>query len=265
MLVLLVCIGAHSGCTQTRLAPVENKQTSRPLKTPASYRVRSGDTLFSIAFQHGYDYQEVASWNRIRPPYTIYVGQVISLRPGGDKKVTKPQPVIRPATTVRNTTSPPQIKKTEEVAKIDETTEVEPTDEQQRPIASNPPAIATDLAWRWPTTGKIVERYSAGNTGRNGIDIAGQPGQQIQAAEAGTVVYAGSGLLGYGKLIIIKHNDIFLSAYAHNRLLLVKEGEQVSAGQKIAEMGDSGTDSTKLHFEIRRNGRPVNPQDYLPG
>jgi lipoprotein NlpD len=120
------------------------------------------------------------------------------------------------------------------------------------------------LRWHWPTHGHVIETFSSKSSTRKGIDIAGRLGQGVKAASAGRVVYSGSGLRGYGKLIIVKHNEQYLSAYAHNRKLLVKQGDTVKLGQRIAEMGRSGTDRVKLHFEIRREGNPVNPMRYLP-
>jgi lipoprotein NlpD len=126
-------------------------------------------------------------------------------------------------------------------------------------------ASSASLTWQWPATGSLIGRFATGRaTSNKGIDIAGEAGDPVRAAAAGSVVYSGSGLLGYGQLVIIKHNDQFLSAYAHNRRLLVKEGDQIKAGEKIAEMGSSGAEKVKLHFEIRRSGKPVNPETYLP-
>ncbi|MEC8428765.1 MAG: peptidoglycan DD-metalloendopeptidase family protein, partial [Pseudomonadota bacterium] len=120
------------------------------------------------------------------------------------------------------------------------------------------------VKWRWPAKGKVIATFSSRNPLNKGVDIAGKLGESVVAAGSGVVVYAGSGVRGYGKLMIIKHSETFLSAYAHNRKLLVKEGQSVKAGQKIAEMGSSGTDRNKLHFEIRKEGKPVNPMGYLP-
>ena len=120
------------------------------------------------------------------------------------------------------------------------------------------------MDWQWPARGKILQSFSSSSGKNKGIDIAGKLGETVKAAASGSVVYAGSGLLGYGRLVIIKHNEQFLSAYAHNRVLTVKEGDKVKGGQKIAEIGSSGTTSTKLHFEIRSNGKPVDPVRYLP-
>jgi lipoprotein NlpD len=120
------------------------------------------------------------------------------------------------------------------------------------------------IEWRWPHVGTVIAAYSTSGKVNKGIDIAGNPGDSVRAAASGNVVYAGDGLLGYGNLVIVNHNEHYLSAYAHNRKVLVREGEDVTAGQKIAELGSSGTDRPKLHFEIRKNGNPVNPVPYLP-
>jgi lipoprotein NlpD len=129
---------------------------------------------------------------------------------------------------------------------------------------SNQSQTVSDINWRWPHVGTVIAAYSTSGKVNKGIDIAGNPGDSVRAAASGNVVYAGDGLLGYGNLVIVNHNEHYLSAYAHNRKVLVREGEDVTAGQKIAELGSSGTDRPKLHFEIRKNGNPVNPVPYLP-
>ena len=132
--------------------------------------------------------------------------------------------------------------------------------------AVNPPSVSAtgEIAWRWPAAGPVVVTYVAGDQTRQGIDIAGKAGDPVRAAADGTVVYSGNGLIGYGELIIVKHSPAFLSAYGHNRKRLVKEGDRVTAGQEIAEMGSSSANRDSLHFEIRKNGKPANPTDYLP-
>lgn len=204
-------------------------------RAASGYRVvRAGDTLYSIAFDAGVDYRALAKWNRIAPPYVIYPGQRIRL--------------TRPATRSPQTAKP----KTTGTPRAQTTAKSKPA---TAPVAAR--------GWSWPTEGRVIRRYSTRQASK-GIDIAGRRGQTIRAAAAGRVVYAGSGLRGYGELIIVKHNETFLSAYAHNRKILVKEGSKVSRGQPIAEMGSTGTDRVKLHFEIRRRGRPVDPLQYLP-
>lgn len=240
-LILLLCVATLAGCsTHSTYAPVRDR-THAPQSTPGVHQVRSGETLFSIAWQHGLDYQTVAAWNRIPPPYTIYPGQRIDLR-GPQARTTTPAgpPARAPAAA-----APP-------------------------PAAAGRPAPARGVAgtavprWQWPANGQILRRFDASATGKKGISIAGIEGAEIRAAAGGQVVYAGSGLVGYGRLIIVKHNDNYLSAYGHNRNLLVKEGDAVRVGQVIAHMGSSGTNRTQLHFEIREKGKPVDPLRHLP-
>ena len=204
------------------------------------YYVRRGDTLYSIAWQHGLSVDQLAGLNAIRKPYTIYTGQRLRVRPGGKPASTPP---ARPASAAR-----------------------QPARQAAPPTAAKPvqqlPAVVKH--WVWPTRGRVTSGYKPNAEGKKGIEIAGKNGQPVKAAAAGKVVYSGSGLVGYGRIIIIKHNETLLSAYGHNSKLLVSEGEYVKAGQEIANMGSSGTDSTRLYFEIRRNGKPVNPLRYLP-
>jgi lipoprotein NlpD len=232
------------------------------------YTVSKGETLYSISWRYGYDHREVAAWNNIGPPYNIYPGQQLLLipphqryakpRPQADRtvagnKATTPsaQPgeatVTRPAVVATRTPRPPPA-----TSRPARRVEKPPASHQQKGIA-----------WRWPSSGVVVSGFSPAK-GKKGLDIRGKLGQQIIAAADGNVVYSGSGLIGYGNLVIIKHNDTYLSAYGHNRRLLVKEGESVKQGEKIAEMGDSGKEGVILHFEIRRDGKPVNPLGYLP-
>ncbi len=194
------------------------------------YRVRPGDTLYSIARRSGHRYRDLARWNHIRPPYTIYVGQVLRL---------KPRPTIE--------------KKT--VKKV-----------RRRKIPSRHPKKNgkknLKIFFRWPLRGVIVRNFT--QTGRKGIDIAAAPGTPVRAAASGKVVYSGNGLVGYGNLVIIKHGETYLSAYGNNRRLRVREGQRVKSGQTIAEVGTGSDGRAVLHFEIRRNGDPVDPLRYLP-
>lgn len=189
------------------------------------HTVEQGDTLYSISWRYGLDAKQVAHWNGIARPYTIYPGQRIKLSP-----------------------SAPSSKSYAKKAKEKKS--------KKKVAFAKPPGD-----WRWPVRGKLLQKF---NNKNNGIDIAAKEGTAIIAASAGKVVYAGSGLRGYGNLLIIKHNATYFSAYAHNRRLLVKEGVNVKTGEKIAEIGSSGTDRVKLHFEIRKNGNPVDPLKYLP-
>ncbi len=209
-------------------------------KYGATAVVRRGDTLYHIATSNGISPLDLATWNDIAPPYTIYPGQRLKLYPEGRRgPPAASRPAPRPPAA-----SPPS-----------------------RPAATAPaPAAAASspFAWRWPTEGQLVGGYQAGNPTRQGIDIGGSNGQPVRAAADGVVVYSGSGLVGYGELVIVKHNDEWLSAYGHNRARLVNEGQVVKAGQQIAEMGHSGATRDMLHFEIRYNGKPVDPLAYLP-
>ena len=197
---------------------------------PGYHRVRRGDTLYSIAWQNGLNFRQLAEMNDIQSPYTIYVGQSLRLVPS----TPSPSPVTGPVST-------------------------------PKPAAPPEPVLPSIVSrWVWPTTGPLLRGYMPEANGKKGIDIGGKAGQPIVSAADGKVVYSGSGLVGYGRLIIIKHNDSLLSAYGHNSELLVAEGDYVKAGQVIAKMGSSGTSSTRLYFEIRLDGKPVNPLRYLP-
>ena len=235
----LVLLGA---CSAPNPAPVHDRGTIINDRLSHHY-VSKGETLYSIAWRYGLGYRELASWNRIGQPYTIYPGQRLRLKPG--PKTIKPKPVA-----VAKPSKPAETRSKTSTVKT-------------KPVQPKP-ASPKSLKWRWPVDGALVGRYSAGDSLNKGIDIAAALGKPVVAAAPGVVVYAGSGLRGYGNLLIIKHNDRFLSAYAHNRRLLVKEQSKVKAGQKIAEVGASGTNKNKLHFEIRRDGKPVDPLRYLP-
>lgn len=210
-------------------------------RRPTSYTVAPGDTLYSIAWHYGLDYHSVAIWNGIKPPYTIYPGQRICLYPSnGRGHVARSRPSRqseRPAPVVSgggDHAAPP------------------------------PPAAAGPVHWQWPGKGKVQSTFGGKGIAGKGIVINGRLGEPVDAAAGGTVVYSGSALVGYGRLIIIKHNDTWLSAYGHNQRLLVHEGEQVKAGQEIATMGIGSNEKPALYFEIRRDGKPVNPLHYLP-
>lgn len=244
LFLFLILILASCGGSQTT-APVGNQgykyskakpsQAKQKIsKAPKSYKVKKGDTLYSISWRYGMDYKTLAKINNIRSPYSIYIGQKLKF-----KSYAK----------TSQKTSSSSKKKSTSTKKI---TKKISTSTNQR------------LTWRWPTKGKVISTYSKSATGRKGINIAGNSGQKIIAAASGKVVYSGNGLPRYGNLLIIKHNEVYLSAYAHNKTLLVKEGQQVKAGQNIALLGRTGTQTNQLHFEIRRNGKPVDPLRFLP-
>ena len=256
----LVTALALGGCT-----PAPPPEFEREPGALTSYTVEPGDTLYSIAWRYGYDYRQVAAWNDIEPPYEIYPGdRLVIVTPhynhwleeepspppadaGGSKKT---EATAQPAPPPRREASAP-AKAPAKKAKP------KPKPKSTR-RASGPPA-----AWHWPTAGRVVQRFDPGN-GKKGVDIRGETGQTVRSAAAGQVVYSGDGLIGYGNLVIIKHDQTYLSAYGHNRVLLVDEGEQVKARQKIAEMGQNADSGSILHFEIRRRGKPVDPLKYLP-
>ncbi|WP_164513396.1 peptidoglycan DD-metalloendopeptidase family protein [Thiosocius teredinicola] len=231
--------------------------------------MQRGDTLYGIAWQKGIDYRLVAAWNGIRPPYRIYPGQTLRLSAPTTRRAssatshrsstqTRALPATRPPT--RSTATPLPKTKPRTSAKTSPPKKSTPPVAKPTSTKSGP----TYLAWAWPVRGKIVSQFNASDPSRRGIKIGGRIGNTIQAAEGGRVVYSGSGLIGYGRLIIIKHNDKYLSAYGHNRKILVKEGDQVTKGQKIAEMGTANNGDALLHFEIRRDGKPVDPKGLLP-
>jgi lipoprotein NlpD len=264
-LLLMIIVTACGGGGRA-VAPVgsysDDRSSQRKIATPPTYyTVRKGDTLYSISWRYGMDYKDVARINNIRPPYTIYVGQKIRFKPGSRTATTQQAPPrSQPTKTQPVKPSPtPQSKPLPAPAPKTATTSKPQPKATQEPFVGN-----QNLQWRWPTEGRVVSTYSNSSPGRKGIDIAGKSGQPVFAAASGKVVYSGNSLPRYGNLLIIKHNDVYLSAYAHSDRLLVKEGEVVKSGQKIAVMGRTGTQRDQLHFEIRRNGKPVDPMRFLP-
>lgn len=269
---------------------------------PETYLVQRGDTLFSIALDFGFDYRELASWNGLSDPSRILAGQVLRLRPAEVPPIAAVQvkPVADPgaiaveslgssAAPLANTPSPATsaVAPSSGVVVLAEpravtlayspaalarlgraTTEdsrktPQGADATARPSASADAADDESLEWTWPVRGDLLYRF--GDAGRpKGIGIGGRPGQPVGAAAPGRVVYSGTGLRGYGKLVIVKHNDTYLSVYAHNSAIFVKEGDVVQRGQKIAGLGDTDAAQVGLHFEMRRFGRPIDPVGRLP-
>lgn len=224
------------------------------------------ETLFSIAWRYGLDYRELARHNGIGAPYTIYASQQLRLDVN-DASKRRPPPSIASRTPVTATPATIKTPAKSPSTNANRTQSNASRSENRTTPAANtaaPAAIRGPIKWQWPVEGRVIAGYSSAGGLNKGIDIGGKLGEPVVAAAGGSVVYAGSGLRGYGKLVIVKHNDTYLSAYAHNRALKVKEGQSVKAGQQIAELGSSGTDKEKLHFEIRRDGKPVNPLTYLP-
>lgn len=294
------------GCASKVPAPVVDRGDGTTAGVSASpaldlYTVKRGDTLYSIALDHGVEYRDLAAWNAIDNPNRIRIGQQLRVKPPVAATATGEvitQPVDAGGTTAieqRSLDSSPLpaarssssslLKSEPKVGKLPYSEETlaqaqraaEPTTLAAAPPveakvaappeakpASGEAAVAgpDDVGWIWPSSGKLLGQFS--ESGSKGIDLGGKAGDPVVAAGDGKVVYSGTGLRGYGKLLIIKHNATFLSAYAHNQNLLVKEGQSVSKGQKIAEMGNTDSDQVKLHFEIRRQGKPVDPLKYLP-
>ena len=258
--ILIVVMGI-SACSAPKRAPVSSRElssnkTTSIKSTATSYRIKKGDTLFAIAWEHGVEMEDLARWNNLSPPYLIYPGQKIRLtapKTAVSKSQRKSPYTSKRLPPKRATTVTPNEKPVQKsVPKVTDNSSVQTTAERVK------------LSWSWPTQGKVQEHFSPNDPSRKGIKITGRPGQSVRAAESGKVVYAGSGLIGYGRLIIIKHNKNYLSAYGYNRKILVKEGDQVSKGSQIAEMGTNNRSGSVLHFEIRRNGTPVDPIKLLP-
>jgi len=240
----LMLIFSLNACTG--FVAVEDKFSSSPLSSKV-HVVQKSETLFSLAWRYGWDYKALASANSIGPPYLIFPGQKINVARSSQRASGSKSSASKSLTNASKANS-----------KV--------TPSAYKSPKNGPAAVKRhgNLTWSWPAKGKLIARFSAKSPANKGIDIGGSLGESVTAAAAGSVVYAGSGLLGYGNLVIIKHNEQFLSAYAHNKRLLVKENQPVKAGQSIAEIGSSGTDKVKLHFEIRHQGKPVNPMLYLP-
>ncbi|MBU0688371.1 MAG: peptidoglycan DD-metalloendopeptidase family protein [Gammaproteobacteria bacterium] len=240
----------------------------KPAETSTIYVVQAGDTLYSIAFQNGLDYMEVAQQNGLKDPTAIQVGQKLRLIVPAEEVVSEePTQIVTRIPRAGEIKNQPKVGRllysAQALAKAQHIQDDEPSTTSVASAAPASTVVEEGVEWGMPTRGKVIAGYSK-SANRKGVDIAGSQGQPILASASGKVVYSGSGLRGYGKLVIIKHNATFLSAYAHNNRLLVKEGQSVRKGQKIAEMGNSDTDQVKLHFEIRKMGKPVDPAKYLP-
>lgn len=288
----------------SRSAAGAGKPVQKAVEEHGYYTVRKGDTLIHIALEFGQNYRDLVAWNnlanandirvdqtlRVLPPEsgvapgTAQTGSVVTnsgveVRPLSAAPASLPvaTPAVPSATTATNKSWPRADKRPYSEAALAEmqkpdsgppvavTARIEPAkfSEARTPErATETPAPSEEaVAWMWPADGKVVATF---DDGKKGIDISGKSGQQVLAAGAGKVMYAGSGIRGYGNLVIVKHTNTLLSAYAHNKTILVKEGQSVSRGQKIAEMGNSDSDVVKLHFEIRQQGKPVDPSKFLP-
>ena len=281
LLLVWLLLSTQVACSTRGGAPVYDRGGgSARGESATTYVVRRGDTLYGIAWRYRLNYHQLGAWNRIKgPEYRIYPGQRLRLQPPPLSKRPSHRPSTKPPThpaVVRGPTPPRVV--TPVVAKPPTTLGSKPATPvaqgkithhppvtKQTPVATKEPPRPLKLDWRWPTIGKVVQTFSPDDPERKGVRIRGVVGQPVVAAESGRVVYSGSGLVGYGNLVIIKHNDDYLSAYGYNKKLLVKEGDEVARGEQIAHMGSprNGEDSI-LHFEIRKEGRPINPLPLLP-
>lgn len=271
---VLVAGGLLAGCAQINEAPVEDRggwgahsgasvdpstlPGAENAGKPGYYTVQTGDTLIRIGLEHGQSWKDIARWSNLPNANLIEVGQVVRVVPPGVVESEGARPVA--STSVQAVTLPPVGTSSSAVTP---------------PVAVIPPVVATPvepvkstggdasgLGFIWPASGSVIAGFNEATN--KGVDIAGKAGDSVVAAADGRVVYAGAGLRGYGHLVILKHNNTYLTAYAHNQKLLVKEDQNVKKGQNIAEMGSSDADRVKLHFEVRRQGKPVDPSRYLP-
>mgnify|MGYP000271240804 CR=1 FL=1 len=269
---ILITLVLISCSTSRNLAPVADL-SQPPSQKIDGHTVIRGESLYTIAWRYGIDFKLLAKRNGVSSPYTSYPGQKLSLwstsrgaesltnKPKSRAKVqgaSKPRLVKKPTIKKPKPKIKPKTKKTTKAVTRSKTTT--PSKSSNKSKFSR----VGNLNWRWPAKGRILSSFNTNRGLNKGIDIAANLGEPVVSASAGRVVYAGNGLRGYGLLIIIKHNENYLSAYAHNNKLRVKEGDSVKGGQRIADIGSSGANRTKLHFEIRKNGKPVNPLIYLP-
>ena len=288
-LVTLTLLALLGGCaTKSNKAPVEDRSAATtPAATseappkvlpgaenagkPGYYTVKPGDTLIRIAIDNGQNYRDIARWNAMDNPNLIEVGQVLRVVPPVAETVAATKPVAAPGkveTRPLDTKAPPLAAPATAPSAAASAASAPVVVAAPAPAPASTPAPAAprdpdeDLNWTWPAAGPVAAGFDEART--KGLQITGKAGDPVLAAADGRVVYAGSGLRGYGNLVIVKHNTTYLTAYAHNQTLLVKEDQVVRRGQKIAEMGSSDADRVQLHFEIRRQGKPVDPAKLLP-
>ena len=240
-----------NGCGSNPVIPVSDL-TPKKSRYPARI-VKQGDSLYTIAWEFGLDYREVALWNRLSPPYHVAPGQKIRLGPAKASEHSSGKWSRTVVKALANTEL-----RAQPLAEKDQKDSGNSIKQH-----SSSSSASQRQVWSWPSAGRVLSKFSP-TVGNNGIDILGVEGGPVVAAAAGKVVYAGSGLRGYGLLLILKHDEHFLSAYAHNNLLVVDEGDSVRAEQVIAHMGSTGAETVRLHFEIRLDGKPVDPLMYLP-
>lgn len=250
----LMLLALLAGCSSLSRAPVDDGSRSAspypplPKDCTQTWTVKKGDTLIGIALDAGADYRDIAAMNQLANPNIIQLDRTLCVRRMAQKN--------KKSAPTNNATA-----KTEQPVKETKPAPVKPVDDMPSTSAATNAALADGVKFAWPAKGKVVAGFN--DASNKGINIAGKMGEPVDAAAEGKVVYAGSGLRGYGNLVIVKHENNYLTAYAHNSKILVKEGETVKRGQRIAEMGDSDADSVMLHFEVRRQGKPVDPLKFL--
>jgi lipoprotein NlpD len=271
-IVSLACLVLLAACSKG-WKPADydsDNNNSYQVTADGHYRVRRGDTLHAIAFNFGMDWRDIADWNSIRSPYIIYPDQELRLSapPGQRSQKQSPVPVASSGgtgTAKTDTGAESSSNRTIVKAAPAKSSTSTSYDNAGKSETSKSVATADPGKWLWPADGRVISNFKPNDPARKGVDIGGKEGQAVIASAAGEVVYSGSGLIGYGELIIIKHSERLLSAYAHNRKRLVAEGQQVAGGERIAEMGRNDRNQAMLHFEIRLNGSPQDPLKYLPG
>ncbi len=273
MAALLVVV-ILAGCAGWK--PAEEKsshKSSYQTTTDGHYRVKRGDSLHAIAFSFSMDWRDIAKWNGISSPYTIYPDQELRLSAPGGQRSQKQSSTSASKTSADTRPSSNKTVVKAAPSKSSTSTTYDHTPKpatSTAPVTNTAPAASTAVAtadpgkWLWPAEGRIISNFKPNDPARKGIDIGGKEGQPVIASAAGEVVYSGSGLIGYGAMIIIKHNERLLRAYAHNQKRLVAEGQKVAGGERIANMGKTDRNQPMLHFEIRLNGNPQNPLKYLP-
>ena len=254
----------QSVSTDPRTQPVKQPPGFENAGKPGYYTVKPGDTLIRIGLESGQSHKDISRWNALENPNKIEVGQVLRIVPPVANEAVSAKPVV--AATSTTTALPPASNPAPAASTAASAPAKAASAPASAPAATPAPVAASGgddtVAWMWPGNGAVLTGFD--EVKNKGVDIAGNAGDPVLAAAEGKVVYAGSGLRGYGNLIILKHNNTYLTAYAHNQTLLVKEDQTVKRGQKIAEMGNSDADRVKLHFEVRKQGKPVDPTKYLP-
>lgn len=257
-----IIVGLNA-CSSQFPAPVRGKNykpiPDNQVVGKGYYRVQPKDTLYRIALEHGQDYKDIVAWNNIEDPNHIVQGTILRVAP--PTSATANNTITNTITNSNDNVEVKTLNNTNTNTNTNSATNSKTTTATTAKVVNKNIKTYDNIDWSWPTTHKLTTGFSANN---KGMEFNGKAGDAILAAADGKIVYAGNGLRGYGELVIIKHNATYLTAYGHNRKILVKEGQNVKRGQKIAEMGNTDADRVKLHFELRKQGNPINPATYLP-